>query len=427
MNKQELITMSEGELKRIQIIANAANKKIKQKEAAKQLGLEKRQIIRLVKIYREQGEKGLLSTKRGKPSNRRHTDAFKDEIKRLVTTHYQDFGPSFAAEKLKELHQKTISKETLRQWMCEWHLWVAKPKKIKLHQTRDRRPRLGELVQIDGSPHDWFEGRRAKCCLLVFIDDATSQLLGLRFEETECSAGYFKLCQDTINQHGRPLAYYSDKWGGFRQNLPGREDELTQFGRVLENLDIELICANTPQAKGRVERANQTLQDRLVKELRLRGINDLETANAYLPEYIKAHNKKFAVLPTLSEDAHRKDVPNKATQTLIFSFQTERTISKQLEVSYKNRLFQIEHAGKGYRLQNKKVMVCESLDGAIHLLLAGTALPFKEHTQAKKAPSVVDGKTLNPVMDAMIEKKAHKPAENHPWRRYRITQARKAA
>lgn len=267
MNQQELITMSKGELKRIQIVSDVVNKKMKQTEAAEQLGVGKRQMIRLVKKYQQLGEAGLISQHRGKASNRKHNEVFKESVKTLIFAQYADFGPCFAGEKLRENHQKIVNKETLRQWMNEWGLWRIKSKKMKkLHQTRDRRPRLGELVQIDGSPHDWFEGRRAKCCLLVFIDDATSRLLGLRFVEAECSLGYFKLCQETIKKHGRPLAYYSDKWGGFRQNLPGKEEELTQFGRLLEELDIELICANSPEAKGRVERANQTLQDRLVKE-----------------------------------------------------------------------------------------------------------------------------------------------------------------
>jgi len=164
-----------------------------------------------------------------------------------VELQYADFGPTLAAEKLLELNEITISKETLRHWMSEWDLWKIKPIKIiKLHQTRERRPCFGELIQIDGSHHDWFEGRREKCCLLVFIDDATSQLVGLRFEEQETTVGYFTLCRSTLETHGRPLAYYSDKFSVFRVNQPEAENCETQFKRALGELDIELICAHSP-------------------------------------------------------------------------------------------------------------------------------------------------------------------------------------
>ena len=256
--------MSKQELKRIQVIRQVIDKKCTQQAATKDLGLSKRQVIRLVQAVLKDGDNALLSKQRGKPSNRAHAPEFKLRIKDIVQQHYSDFGPTFAAEKLLDFNKIRINKETLRQWMSEWGLWQAKPKKVlKLQQGRVRRPSFGELIQIDGSHHDWFEGRGDKCCLLVFIDDATSRIVGLRFEEEETTAGYFTLCRSTLERYGRPLAYYSDKFGVFRVNHKDQEEKETQLGRALRELGIELICAHSPQAKGRVERANGTLQDRL--------------------------------------------------------------------------------------------------------------------------------------------------------------------
>ena len=248
--------MSQNELERITLIRKVSEKKVKQKVAAKALGLSKRQIIRLVTNFRLEGDKGLISKRRGKSGNHVHCVEFKLKVKEVVEQCYSDFGPSFAAEKLLSLNELTVNKETLRQWMSEWGLWKSKPRKVlKLQQSRTRRSSFGELIQIDGSHHDWFEGLRASCCLLVFIDDATSRIVGLRFEEEETSAGYFTLCRLYLETYGRPLAFYSDKFSVFRVNQPGQEEAQTQFGRAMSDLDIELICAHSPQAKGRVERA----------------------------------------------------------------------------------------------------------------------------------------------------------------------------
>ncbi len=208
----------------------------------------------------------------------------------LVRRHYVDFSPTFAHEKLTEVHHLAFSVETLRQWMIAAGLWLAKSrKKARVHQRRPRRPCVGELVQIDGSPHDWFEERAERCTLLVFIDDATSRLMALRFVPAETTQAYMETLRACLDQHGRPVALYSDKHSIFRVNHPEHEGEVTPFSRALKTLDIEPIHAHTPQAKGRVERASQTLQDRLVKELRLRHINDMGQANAFLPEFIETY------------------------------------------------------------------------------------------------------------------------------------------
>ncbi|MCH7534673.1 MAG: ISNCY family transposase [Bacteroidetes bacterium] len=357
MNRKETIRLE-------QIISIEAGK-ISHSEASKLLGLSRRQVIRVRKSYRLQGALGLVSKRRENPSNNRVSENTRSKILELIGSTYTDFGPTFLREKLVENHDITVSKETLRQLMITNGLWDTKRrKKACIHQQRERRSRFGELVQIDGSPHDWFEGRREKCCLLVFIDDAAGKILQLRFEETETTAGYFKATHDYIKQYGLPIAFYSDKHGIFRVNAPETIHEgKTQFKRAMDNLGIEIIYANSPQAKGRVERANKTLQDRLTKELRLAGISDIETANAFLPEFIKKYNQKFAVEPKSKNDAHRQLQLSDEELNLVFSTHSTRTLSKNLELSYNNVVYQIQVFGQGYTLRHAKILVCEDLSG----------------------------------------------------------------
>lgn len=421
MMLEGLLTMSIDELKRLDIVKKIVGKALTQAYGAQQLGLTDRQVRRLVKNYKLYGTEGLISKQRGKVGNRKSTDKKIELIKSLVIEHYYDFGPTFAAEKLYEKHGIKVNKETLRQWMIAWGLWKAKrQKQAKIHPQRDRRECFGELVQIDGSPHDWFEGRGPKCCLLVAIDDATSRLCSLHFEPSETTAGYFRLIRKHIVHHGIPLATYSDQHGIFRINLPGvSEHTETQFGRAAGQLGIEVICAHSPEAKGRVERANQTLQDRLVKEMRLLGISDIESANAYLPTYIKEHNRRFAVEAQSSEDAHRKDLPTDEVMNLIFSYQEDRTISKNLEVSYENVIYQIKTNTKGYRLRHSKVTVCKDLNDIITLVCQGKILDYTCHVRAKPNAAIIDAKQIGAKIDSIKnEAKKYIPPANHPWRHF---------
>lgn len=429
MNQKELLIMSTKEVERITTIQRVIDKKITQAVASQHLGLTVRQIKRLVKKYKQLGPPGLISKQRGQASNRKFTDPKIKHIKELVETHYYDFGPKFAAEKLCESHQINVSKETLRQWMIEWGLWQAKRKKsVQLHPLRDRRPCFGELAQIDGSPHDWFEGRGPACCLLVAIDDATSRLCSLHFEPSETTAGYFKLMRIYIDAYGLPLATYNDKHGIFRINLPNAPEESeTQFGRAMGQLNIEIICANTPEAKGRVERANQTLQDRLIKEMRLLGICDIESANAYLPTYIAKHNSLFAVDPINEEDVHRKELPTPDVLDLIFSFHEERKLTKNLELSYHNMIYQIKTKTKGYRLRYAIVTVCEDLNGVVTLIHRGKILDYSCHIRAKHNPEIVDSKQLALKIESIKpSRKPFKPPPEHPWRHFVLNPAKAA-
>jgi transposase len=412
------LTMSRKEVDRWQVIQAIVEKRLKQGIAAKQLGVTARQVRRLTRQYRAEGVPGLISKKRGQGSNNRKAKALKAELMALINRDYADFGPTLAAEKLREKHGYKVSKETLRAWMMEGGLWEGKRrKKAKIHQTRTRRPCRGELVQIDGSPHAWFEGRGEKCCLLVFIDDATSELLQLHFEKTETTAGYFKATRKYLESCGRPVAFYSDKAGIFRINRPESLGEgCTQFGRAMEDLGIEIICANSPQAKGRVERANGILQDRLVKELRLQGINDIETANAFLPVFMADYNRRFAKVPASVVDAHRRELPVAEILDVIFSEQQTRKLSKNLELSYNNTLYQIKTEGAGYRLRYTQVIVCEDTEGKVTLLHKGNALPYTSRAKEKRGSAIIGAKQLNTVLD--IKRAVFKPASNHPWRRY---------
>ena len=261
--------MSQKEVKRVQVLDMLKAGNINQKGAAKRMGITPRQVRRLVKRYQAYGLTALISKKRGRASNRRLSDATRTTVIELVGRHYLDFGPTLAREKLTELHNLPLSVESTRQIMIGAGYWQpTKGSTICAHPMRLRCPRFGELIQIDGSPHDWFEGRGASCTLLVFIDDATGKLTQLRFAPTETTLGYMRVLHDHIRAHGVPVALYSDKHSIFRINAQHADSEAeAQFSRAARELGIESIHAHSPQAKGRVERANQTLQDRLVKEM----------------------------------------------------------------------------------------------------------------------------------------------------------------
>jgi transposase len=411
----KLLTMSEKELSRLEIMKRLEEKRLRQGEAAKQLGVSVRHVKRLQKAYRGRGAEGLISKRRGKPSNNRLKAEKKQEMIDLIRKRYEDFGPTLAHEKLTEVHAIKISVESVRQMMIVEKLW--KPRRAKrevVHQMRERRACLGELVQIDGSPYDWFEGRAAACSLLVFIDDATGQLMELYFTPTESMFSYSAAVRRYLAQHGKPVAFYSDKHGIFRVNnknaLSGTG--MTQFGRAMKDLDIHIICANTPQAKGRVERANQTLQDRLVKEMRLLGISSIEAGNEYVQVYIQEFNRRFSVVPRGSHDAHR---PLQPTDDLDRSLtkQETRILSKNLTFQYKKVVYQIITSRPSYALRKARVTVCENALGNISVLYKGHSLAFSVFHKQQHQAEVVSSKSIDHKL-----KQPWRPAEDHPWRNY---------
>ena len=262
--------MSAGELTRLELLRDLDQRRLTVETTAQLLGLERRQVFRLLKAYRCEGATGLISRRRGRPSNRRKPEEVRDEALAIIRKRYWDFGPTLAAEKLREVHGIALGRETLRLWMIDAGIWTdRKQRRKRVHQPRHRRECVGELVQIDGCEHWWFEDRGPQCTLLVFIDDATSRLMHLQFVESESTFAYFHATRAYLEAWGKPVAFYSDKHGVFRVNHPGAlgGDGMTQFGRALHGLNIDIICAISSQAKGRVERAHKTLQDRLVKSL----------------------------------------------------------------------------------------------------------------------------------------------------------------
>lgn len=367
---QETISMSNKELNTLKIIEKIIDQRLSLSKGAKSLGITPRHLRRLKRAYLTEGVSALLSKQRGK-TNHRHDTKLKDAVLSLIRQYYADYGPTLISEKLAEHHQLYVSRESVRQWMHEAGIRSVVPvTTIKMYQPRHRRERLGELIQMDGSIHDWFEGRAEKCTLLVLIDDATSELVGLRFAKAETTFDYFDVVRDYLEAHGKPKAFYVDKHGVFSVNHKEAQsgDGFTQFGRALETLGVELIHANSPQAKGRVERVNRTLQDRLIKELRYHCISTMEQANEFLKSYIHQFNKRFAKRPKSPENAHVA-LSDSETGSLnrLFSIQLPRTISKHLTVSYKKTILLIKNQKHPRRLVGKKIMVSERSNGPLIL------------------------------------------------------------
>ena len=419
--------MSHQEAKRAQVLERLKEGKIKQQEASKQMEVTTRQVRRLAKRYQTEGLAGLVSKKRGAASNRRLDEATRATAVELIGIHYRDFGPTLAHEKLAEQHRLRLSVESTRQLMIHAGYWKArKGRGARTHPMRERRTRFGEMIQIDGSPHDWFEGRSASCTLLVFIDDATGKLTQLRFVPTETTLGYMRVLHDHIQTHGIPAALYSDKHSIFRINAKEADPEAeTQFSRAARELGIECIHAHSPQAKGRVERANQTLQDRLVKEMRLAGIDDMDSANAWLPGYIEQHNRRFAVEPKDPLDAHLAYPGTAEALRRTLSIQATRTLSKNLSCQYGSQLLQIETTGTGLGLRGAKVTVHEHLDGSRELLWKQRTLVYSVMEKPLRQTPVADGKAVNARVDAAMNRRhtTHTPAANHPWRKMPVGKA----
>jgi hypothetical protein len=410
------LTMSLKEADRLTVVKRLGSKELDVGEAAKELGISPRQMKRIRKRYKENGVKGLLSLRKGKPSANRIPTIVRKKALDLIRKHYPDYGPTLAVEKLREKHKLKISKETLRQLMIVEGLWKGKKRKEKkAHPRRTRRSRLGELIQIDGSYEYWFEDRGKKCCLIVFIDDATSRIMLMRFCRTETSEDYLKMLRTYIERYGRPQALYSDKHSIFRvtrKELHGEGKWTTRFHEVLKSLNIELICAHSPQAKGRVERANGTLQDRLIKELREMGICSSEEGNKFLDEYTKVYNEKFSVEPSSPEDAHQHILPSHKLEYM-FMLKEQRKLSKDLSFQYKNEIYQIE-TSKVYSLWGKQVDVFES-DGEVKMVLQGEK-PLKYYKWKEKIVEPAEIIDVKELETRWSERKTRKPANRHPWR-----------
>jgi hypothetical protein len=399
----DTVGLTMGELDRLQVMSRLAERRLTQRRAAVLLGLSARQVRRLYRAFRRDGAKGLASRRRGRPSNRRLPAATREHAPRLVRERYRDFGPTFAHQKLTEEHGLGCSVETLREWMTAAALWVPRAQRTRRSQPpRPRRACLGELVQIDGSEHAWFEDRGPVCTLLVYVDDATSRLMELAFADVESTFDYFRATRRYLERHGRPMAFYSDRLSVFHVHARDRARTgrgMSQFGRALQALNIELLCARSPEAKGRVERAHGTLQDRLVKELRLRGLNDPGAAAPFLPAFMADYNRRFAKPPAVAYDAHRPLRPADDLSQL-FTLQETRRISRQLTVHYKRDLYVLEDSVATRRLRGATAIVSEAEDGTVTIRANGRVLPArrypKDHAQLDPG-AVVDHQHLDGV------------------------------
>lgn len=407
----QLYTMSSKELNRIQIIERILSNGLNQSQAARDLGITPRQMRRLIASYKDSGPIGIVSKKRGGPPNHKISEELKETVKALLREHYYDFGPTLASEKLLEIHGIRLGKETVRKLLIEADLWKTRTQRLKrAYQPRYRRECYGELIQIDGSEHAWFEKRAPKCSLLVFIDDATSRLMELQFVPEESTFSYFESTKRYLENHGKPVAFYSDKLSVFRVNAKNAEggDQITQFGRALKDLNIDIIFANTPQAKGRVERANKTLQDRLIKEMRLKNISSIQEANRFMPEFIEIHNRKFGKLPINSRNAHRELLPHEKLEET-FCWQEDRTLSNNLTFQYNKIMYLVEDTPENRKIARKRVTVYDYPDGSIEVRYEGKPLPYSalhDRLQSIEQGEVVDNKRLGNVMTFILEKQA---------------------
>jgi hypothetical protein len=398
MAATDRITMTMRELDRFKVIQGVADGMLKPWRAAERLGLTTRQVRRLVARVREDGPAGLVSGRCAKPSNNRLDAGTAARALAIIRERYADFGPTLACEKLRECHGLQLAKETVRRLMIDANLWIPRRQRPpKIHQLRSRRACFGELVQIDGSDHRWFEERAPACTLLVYVDDATSRLTALHFTAAESTFSYFEATRGYLRQHGKPVAFYSDKASVFRstQTSTTAGKGFTQFGRALYELNIESWCANSSQAKGRVERANLTLQDRLVKELRLRGIDTREAANDYAPHFVADYNTRFGKPPKSAFNAHRP-LREDEDLDLILTHRATRCVSNTLTVQYDRVIYLLADTAANRSRIHHYLDIYEYPDGCIEIRADGAALPCTRYDRLSEIDqgAVIENKRL---------------------------------
>jgi len=408
MAEKDSIMLRQRELKRLHVLHKVLEGRLTQTEAAALVSLTDRQLRRIVKRIRKEGDKGICHKARGKPSNRRLPSKLKKRIVHLYHKTYTDFGPTLFTEKLEEREGITISHETARTWLMEEGAWELHRRHRAHRQWRERKDHYGAMLQMDGSHHDWFEGRGPACVFMGYIDDATGRVYG-KFYGYEGTIPAMDSFKKYIGKYGLPMSVYLDKHTTYKSPAePTLEDELngteplSEFGRALAELGVELIHAHSPQAKGRIERLFNTLQDRLVKEMRLEGISTMEEANKFLVSYLPWYNRRFAVQPKKKENLHRR--PKGLDLDTILCMKIERTLKNDNTIQHNRKLYQIED-----RLRTKRVMVEDRIDGTMRIRYNGVCVSFHEIMQRpvreQKEPPFCSRST------------AHTPSAGHPWRR----------
>ena len=393
--------MSERDLKRIEVLSEVMSGRRTVAAGAAVLAISERQAYRLLARYEAGGGAELIHKARGHTSNRSVNAGIRQYAVELVKTRYADFGPTLATEMLLTKHDLRIGRETLRRWMVAEGLWLSRQQRRTFHQPRLRRESFGELVQIDGSQHRWFEQRGEPCTLLVFVDDATSRLMQLRFVPSESTSSYFEALESYLQDHGCPVAFYSDKHSVFRMNRDAAGGQgMTQFGRALAELNIEILCANSSQAKGRVERANRTLQDRLVKELRLAEISSVEAGNAFLPTFMERFNERFAVVPAKPEDLHRSLSIRGSRLKDILCHREQRHVSEQLALSYDRKQIILERSPVSEKLGGQYVDLYDFPDRPLQVRWKGVSLPYRVFEKDRRVShaAVTENKRLGQAL-----------------------------
>ena len=412
MAGEDIIMATPEELRRLHVIQRVLEGGLKQVEAAEILSLSFRHIRRVVKRVRGEGERGIVHRLRGRPSNRKIPDQLKDKVIKLYRKIYKGFGPTLASEKLLERDGVRLSDETLRGWLLETGDWKRVRKGKKHRQWRERKGYRGEMVQMDGSHHRWFEDRGDPCVLMGYIDDATGDTFG-GFYDHEGTMPAMDSFKRYIRKRGLPLKVYLDKHSTYKSTAKATIEEqlegvepLSEFERALKELGVEVSHAHSPQAKGRIERLFRTFQDRVIKEMRLRGIKTIEEGNQFLEKYLPLYNKKFSVRPREKQDVHRP-LPRGIDLDAILCMKTERTLRNDFTVVHNHRLYQIEEATKA-----SKVIVQDRMDGSMRVTYQGQALKFREITERPLKEN------KQPIVTR--RRKTYIPPADHPWRRFKI-------
>ncbi|MCP4267032.1 MAG: ISNCY family transposase [Candidatus Brocadiaceae bacterium] len=408
MASGDIIMLSQKELIRLHIVHKILNKELNHKDASKALSLSERQIRRIVSRVTLEGDHGIVHKSRGKSSNRRISQRIKNKVIERYRTRYSGFGPTFAAEKLFERDKIKVHQETLRKWLIEAGDWKRMRKSRAHRQWRERKPHIGEMVQVDGSHHDWFEQRGSKCVFMGYIDDATGITFG-RFYPYEGTFPAMDSFKRYIKKYGIPMSLYLDKHSTYKSTAKPSIDEmlsnskpLSEFERAMKEFGVKVIHADSPQAKGRVERLFRTLQDRLIKEMRLEKISTIEDANKFLARYLPEHNKKFAVKPTKQSDLHR-EIPKGTTLDRILCRKTQRVLRNDMTVEYNNKLYQIKD-----KVNTRKIVIEERISGTKLMTHRNTILKFKEITLGAN-------KQQEPTHNGCKKSQRYLPPVDHPW------------
>lgn len=421
----ETFLMSVKEINQIEIMEQLLAKQVKQKHAAKLLGLSIRQVIRKLKTYRRQGASSLIHQSRGKPSHRQIDPSLLARAIKLIKKQYVGFGPTLATEKLAELDGLVVNRETLRLTMIKQGIWKARRQRIHHRSWRPRKECLGEMLQFDGSYHAWFEDRAPQCCLLAFIDDATSKVVWAEFAQSESTLAVMQATQHLLTAHGRPLTIYADRGKVVKVNQNNPDDEFkTQYTRAVNELEIKVIYALSAQAKGRVERLFGTFQDRLIKEMRLVGISSIAEGNEFLVQYLPVYNQRFSVAPKEKTNLFRGVKGCQLDE--ILSVQHYRQLKNDFTLRYRNQWYQLTKQQATIIRPKNTIKISQHTSGKITMSMRKIALNYVQLI-GQPQPIVKMLSKANPSLATSASTKPHpwKPKANHPWKKFIINPCKK--